>query len=164
MLRHRARPPASKAVAGLRLESRMEEGTMGVKRYLTASLVIAAVAMVWNGLLHLVVLRGANAAIAHLLRADMAPRLWLSVAATAGLVCLFVLGYGRFARDGTLREGVVYGLFFAAVAGLLGDVNQYVLYPIPGSLAVMWFAGGVIEFALYGALVSRVYPVARKRS
>jgi hypothetical protein len=60
-------------------------------------------------------------------------------------------------------EGIVYGLFFAAVAGLLVDVNQYVLYPIPGSLAWTWFAGGVVEFCLYGALVSWLYPVARTR-
>jgi hypothetical protein len=137
---------------------------MKVKRFLLASLVIFGAAMVWNGLLHLVVLRGANAAIAHLIRPDIADRKWLSIVATALLVCLFVLGYGRFARNGTLGEGVVYGLSFAAVAGLLVDVNQYVLYPIPGSLVARWFAAGVIEFALYGVLVSVLFPVAGKGS
>jgi hypothetical protein len=133
---------------------------MSVKRFLLASLVIFAIGMAWGALVHLVLLRSANAAIAHLLRPDIAARMWLSIVASAGFAMLFVLGYLRFARKGTVAEGVVYGLFFAAVAGLLVDVNQYVLYPIPGSLALTWFIGGLVEFSLYGALVSWLYPVA----
>ncbi|MCJ7442241.1 MAG: hypothetical protein MUO25_11800 [Thermoanaerobaculaceae bacterium] len=136
---------------------------MSIKRFLLVSLAIFAVGMVWGGLVHLVVLREANAAIAHLLRPDMAGKMWMSIVASAGFALLFVLGYGRFARKGTVGEGVLYGLFFAAVAGLLVDVNQYVLYPIQGSLACTWFAAGAVEFSLYGALVAWLYPVARAR-
>lgn len=136
---------------------------MSVKRFLLVSLVVFVVGMAWGGLVHLVLLREANAAIAHLMRPDVAAKMWMSIVASAGFAALFVLGYGRFARKGTVGEGMVYGLFFAAVAGLLVDVNQYVLYPIPGSLAWTWFAGGVVEFCLYGALVSWLYPVARER-
>jgi hypothetical protein len=99
-------------------------------------------------LVHLVLLREANAAIAHLVCPDMAGKMWMSILAMAGFVCLFVLGYGRFARKGTVGEGVACGLYLAAVAGLSVDVNQYVLYPIPGSLAWTWFAGGVVEFCV----------------
>ena len=137
---------------------------MGIRRFLLVSLAIFAVGMLWGGLVHLVVLREANAAIAHLVRPDMAGKMWMSIVASAGFALLFVLGYGRFAQKGTVGEGIVYGLFFAAVAGLLVDVNQYVLYPIPGSLAWRWFAGGVVEFCLYGALVARLYPVAETRA
>lgn len=136
---------------------------MGIRRFLLASVVIFALGMAWGGFVHLVLLRDANAAIAHLMRPDMAAKMWMSIVGMAGFVCLFVLGYGRFARKGTVGEGIVYGLFFAAVAGLLVDVNQYVLYPIPGFLAWTWFAGGVVEFCLYGAVVSWLYPVARTR-
>jgi len=137
---------------------------MSIKRFLLVSLAIFAVGMVWGGLVHLVVLREANAAIAHLLRPDMAGKMWMSIVASAGFALLFVLGYGRFARKGTVGEGVLYGLFFAAVAGLLVDVNQYVLYPIPGSLACTWFAAGAVEFSLYGALVAWLHPIGRTRA
>ena len=136
---------------------------MGIRRFLRASLVIFVVGMVWGGLVQLVLLREGNAAIAHLMRPDMAAKMWMSIVAMAGFVCLFVFGYARFARTGTVGEGILYGLFFAVVAGLLVDVNQYVLYPIPGSLAWTWFAAGVVEFCLYGALVSRLYAVGRPR-
>ena len=135
---------------------------MNTKRFLLASATIFVVGVLWGVLIHLVLLREANAAIAHILRPDAAGKMWLSVIAMAGFVCLFVVGYGRFARKGTLGEGILYGLFFAAVAGLLVDVNQYVLYPIPGALAWTWFAAGAVEFGLYGALVSWLCPVARE--
>lgn len=136
---------------------------MSIKRFLLASLAVFAVGMVWGGFVHLVLLREANAAIAHLMRPDLAGKVWMSILASAGFALLFVLGYSRFARRGTVGEGIVYGAFFAAVAGLLVDVNQYVLYPIPGWLACTWSLAGLVEFGLYGALVSWLYPVTSGR-
>ncbi|MCU0292471.1 MAG: hypothetical protein MUF10_10880 [Thermoanaerobaculaceae bacterium] len=127
-------------------------------RFLLASVVLFLVALAWNAFVHLVVLRAANASVAHLRRPDLADTMWLSLLLTAGIVMLFVWGYGRFARDGSLREGLVWGLFFALLAGLLVDLNQYVLFPIPGVVALQWFAGGLLEFLLYGALVTRLAP------
>jgi hypothetical protein len=45
----------------------------------------------------------------------------------------------------------------AALAGLLVDVNQYVLYPLPASVVVQWFVAGALELVLYGILVTRLY-------
>ena len=81
------------------------------------------------------------------MRPDLAGKMWMSVVASVGFALLFVLGYSRFARRGTVGEGIVYGAFFAAVAGLLVDVNQYVLYPIPGTLACTWFLAGISSLA-----------------
>ncbi len=52
-------------------------------------------------------------------------------------------------------------MFFALVAGALVDLNQYVLFPIPASVALQWFAAGLIEFTCYGAIVSRLLPARR---
>jgi hypothetical protein len=76
------------------------------------------------------------------------------------MVVLFVWGYSRFARVGSVREALGYGVFFALFAGVLVDLNQYVLFPIPGWLAVLWFLGGLVEFIVYGIILSRFFPVA----
>jgi hypothetical protein len=68
------------------------------------------------------------------------------------------------ARRGTWREGLRHGLFFAALAGLLVNLNQYLLYPIPASLALAWFGFGVLEFCGYGLLTSWLYPIRRQPS
>ena len=77
----------------------------------------------------------------------------------------FLVGYRRFARSGSVREAAGYGLVFALVAGVLVDLNQYVLFPIPGRLTCLWFLGGVVEFTLYGVILRWVEPlVTRERS
>jgi hypothetical protein len=129
---------------------------MRTKRFLLACGVLLVVAIVWNGFLHLVVLRAADASVQHLRRPDLAEKSWLGVLLTIGVISAFVWGYGRVARSGSWREGLGYGLFFAAVAGLLVDLNQYMLFPIPALVALQWFAGGVVEFCLYGVIVARL--------
>jgi hypothetical protein len=133
---------------------------MRVKRFVLACLVLFVVAIAWNGFVHLVLLRSADAVVRHLYRPDLAERMWLSLLVTAGMVILFVWGYSRFARVGSAREAVGYGTFFALLAGILVDLNQYVLFPIPGWLALLWFVGGLAEFIVYGIIVSRLYPPA----
>ena len=126
------------------------------RRIVVAAPVLFVVALAWNAFLHLVVLRGVNASAQHLRRTDFADKAWLSLLMTLGLVTMFVWGYARVARTGTMREGFRYGLYFALLAGLLVDLNQYVLFPIPGAVAALWFLGGLVEFSLYGVLVSRI--------
>ena len=103
---------------------------MRARRFLLTSVVLICVAIAWNALVHLVVFREANASVQHLRRPDIAEKAWLSLVLTAGIVMAFVWAYGRCARTGSLREGLGYGVFFAALAGLLVDLNQYVLFPL----------------------------------
>jgi hypothetical protein len=131
---------------------------MRARRFFLTSGVLLLVALAWNAFVHLVVLRSANASVQHLRRADLPEKAWLSLVLTAGIVMVFTWGYGRYARDGSMREGLGYGLFFALLAGLLVDLNQYVLFPIPAAVAAQWFLGGLVEFSLYGIIVARLCP------
>jgi hypothetical protein len=131
---------------------------MRARRFFLTSGVLLLVALGWNAFVHLVVLRAANASVLHLRRTDLSQKTWLALLLTAGIVMVFTWGYGRYARNGSLREGLGYGLFFALLAGLLVDLNQYVLFPIPAAVAAQWFLGGLVEFSLYGIIVSRLYP------
>ncbi|MBZ0111899.1 MAG: hypothetical protein K8J08_05530 [Thermoanaerobaculia bacterium] len=131
-----------------------------MKRFILASLALFFVALAWNGLVHLVLLKGADAAVEGLFRDDLGERWWLSLLLTLGLVSLFVAGYARFSRSGTLGESVTFGLFFGLLVVLLVDVNQYLLYPLPASLVAKWSFFGLLEFLLYGLLVRWLYPVA----
>lgn len=131
---------------------------MRIRRFALTCFVLLAVAIAWNAFLHLVVLRAANASVQHLRRPDLADKGWLSLLLTAGIVAIFVWGYARVARTGSVREGLGYGLSFALLAGLLVDLNQYVLFPIPAAVAAQWFAGGLVEFSLYGIIAARLNP------
>ena len=129
-------------------------------RFAVASAAIFLLALLWNSVVHLVVLREANASVQHLRRASATWQVWLALALTAAMACTFVSGYILSARTGTAREGLGYGVFFGVVAGLLVDLNQFVMFPIPATVALQWFAAGFLEFALYGLLVTRLYPLS----
>jgi hypothetical protein len=133
------------------------------RRYFLNCFALIVVALAWNGLLHFVLLREAHAAVQHLLRPDFRQKAWISLIVTAGMIALFVWGYGRFVRDGSLAEGARYALFFGLVTGFLVDLNQFVLYPIPGWVAALWFAGGLAEFQLYALLLTKLLPPVVRR-
>lgn len=135
---------------------------MNYSRLITTSVAVFVFALLWNSVVHGVILREANAVLEGITRASGDRNMALALLLTAGLAFLFVWSYARVARRGTVREGLVHGLFFAALAGLLVNLNQYILYPVPASLALTWFIFGVFEFCGYGILTSWLYPV-RKR-
>jgi hypothetical protein len=87
----------------------------------------------------------------------MKDKLWLSLFMALIIIMIFVFGYARISSKGTILEGALYGFVFGITAGLLVDVNQYILYPLPESLVIKWFLFGVLEFTIYGVLVSRLY-------
>ncbi len=132
---------------------------MNVKRFFLAALVIVIFALLWNGIVHLVILRGADAVLNAIGRPESGRSLWLSLLSTVLIAVLFVWSYVRCARRGTMQEGFIHGLFFGILAGVLVDLNQYILYPVPGPLAISWFGFGLIEFCIYGIVVSRLYPI-----
>lgn len=132
-----------------------------VKRFLLTWAALLATALVWNGLLHGVVLREVDASVRHLWRTDLESMNWLGVAMTAALGALFISGWRRWRRTGSWREGLGYGLFFGVVAGLFVDLDQYILFPLPGAVVALWFLGGLVEFSLYGVVVRWLCPPAR---
>jgi hypothetical protein len=133
-----------------------------MKRSLLATAVLSLFALAWNACVHLFVLADLDASVRHLRRSDFAEKAWLSILLTVGIVLAFVLGYRRIVRTGTVREAVAYGAGFGALAGLLVDLNQYVLYPLPGRVAAAWFAFGLAEFVCYGLIARLLLPLRRR--
>ena len=132
---------------------------MNIKRFILASSVIFVFAIAWNGLVHLVILREADSVLSAIGRPESQRNMYLSLFVTIILSMLFVWSYSRCAKHGSIMDGLIHGIFFGILAGVLVDLNQYILYPIPASLALCWFSFGMIEFCIYGILVSKLYPL-----
>lgn len=132
---------------------------MNYKRFYISVICIFCFAIIWNGIVHMVILREADSILNTIGRPEAERNLWLSLLGTIVLSVLFVLSYARFAKQGNLKEGIIHGLFFGLLAGVLVDLNQYVLYPVPGLLAFKWFIFGLCEFCIYGIIVSKLYPL-----
>lgn len=134
---------------------------MNWKRIVAATALIFFVALLWNGMVHMVILKEANAAIEPVARPAAERSLPLSLLLTATLAFLFVWSYAAWRREGGIRQGIAHGLFFAILLGVVVDLNQYVLYPLPPSLPAKWFAFSLVEFVLYGLLVGIIVRGSR---
>lgn len=135
---------------------------MNLKRTACAVLATFMTTMVWGVFYHLVLMKDADLEIRHLYRPDMSDKMWLSTLGVLGICIFFVLGYVLCARKGTVREGMIYGLCFGVLGILLVDVNQYVLYPIPGLLILKWAFGGLVEFVLNGIWASLICGTVKR--
>ncbi len=132
---------------------------MNAKRFVYACLAILFFALLWNGIVHMVVLREANIVLEKIARPAAERSVVLGLLVTVGIVVLFVYSYSAFVRTAGIRHALVHGAFFGLLAGVLVDLNQFFLYPIPGSLALTWFLFGFVEFCIYGALAAWIYPL-----
>jgi hypothetical protein len=138
------------------LRLKPEVVAMKLRKQVVAALVLTGVGLAWNGVLHLFVLRAIEEPARQLFRRDLSAA--QSVLLTVAIMVLFVFGYSRFRRTGGRGEGARYGFFFGLLAGVLVDGNQYILYPLPGEIALLWFCGGLLEFTVYGVIVSALVP------
>jgi hypothetical protein len=142
------------------LRSRMTEASKTMaRRFVLTVGAIVLFALVWNGIVHGLALQEAEAAIAGLIRPAEDRSLPLALLLTAGVGVMFVGSHAWLVRPHGLGQGLVHGAWFGVLAGLLVDLNQYLLYPIPGFLAGCWFLSGVFEFCGYGLIAAWLYPV-----
>jgi len=63
---------------------------VGIKRSILSVVLIFVVAMIWNGLFHMVIIAEQNEMIASLRRPDMSERMLLSLFITLGMATLFL--------------------------------------------------------------------------
>ena len=134
------------------------------KKFVISGFIVFMVSLLYNGLVHGVLLKSSYDPIRHLLRDDMNQKMPLSLVATLAISYLFVLNFTKWSKGKGIKEGIVYGIFFALLIGLFVDVNQYVMYPLPAHIAAEWFVSGMIEFVLNGIILSLIYKKAKEEN
>lgn len=92
---------------------------MNLKKSVISIILVFIVAMVWNGLYHMIFIAEQNALISGLRRPDISEKMFLSLFITITMTILFVVSYSKWLRKGTLYESIIHGLFFSILAGVL---------------------------------------------
>ena len=121
--------------------------------------VVFLVMQVFGYLVHEVGLSDTYASLASVFRpqAEMEGMMWMMMVGSVFsllLFCyIFTLGYeGKGVMEG-IRYGTLMGLFFSIPT----SVDSYVVYPITGELAAIWFVTGVVGFVIAGAVFAAIY-------
>ena len=130
---------------------------MNIKRFIIAVIAVFVTFQVLDFIIHGQILSQEYRSLSQVWRPDMMSKMWIMVITSLIMSILFVYvfikGYEKKGILEGLRYGLIIGLFMIGV----GSFNQYVVYPVPFSLAVKWFIFGMIEFTVAGIIVSAIY-------
>ncbi len=133
---------------------------MNIKRYLLASVAVFILFQITGYIIHGVLLMKTYESLPSLWRPDMMSLMWAMYITSAVYSLMFVYIYTKWRKTGGITEGLVFGIVIALFMNVVGIGNQYVVYPIPFSLAIQWFIYGTIEILIAGILAALVYKPA----
>ena len=132
---------------------------MNWKKILIAFIVVYIVGMIYNYLVHGMLLAGSYQALDSVWRpqADMQKLMWVNFITgtfiSFFLVYIFVKGYeGR-----GIMEGVRYGIVMWAFVSIPMSFGQYMVYPLPYSLIWKWLISDLIIFVITGVILALIY-------
>jgi len=135
---------------------------MNVRRFVIASIVVAIAAFLTDGLIHQVLLKGAYENLTGLTatKEQMDKWFWLFILGRIAfgflLARVFVWGYSN--------KGITEGIRFGFLMGLLVWVPLFCVYvtflPYPKAIDIGEPFAGVIQFLIYGVLLSLIYKPA----
>ena len=130
---------------------------MNIKRYFLAVLAVLVTIIVTNIIIHSFILMDTYTTLKQIWRPDMMDLMWIMYVTDIALAFLFVYIFTKGYENKGVLEGVRYGLIMGLLLDGLGSFGQYMVYPVPLSLAAQWFVYGVIRFVLLGIIVALIY-------
>ena len=133
----------------------------GFPAFLAAFVFIFLFEFVWHGML----MKSAYMETATLWRAeaDFNSHFWMLILGHAVIAFAFTGLYVSKVGINSAATGLGYGI----VIGILcagGDLIRFAVQPLTIKILWMWIAGGILEFAIVGAIVGAIYKPAGSAS
>lgn len=137
---------------------------MNRKRWIAASLCAFAAVTLLEMFAHGVVLGGAYRATASVWRPIEAMNRLLPLGMLSTLIASFVLYYiyhrGYEGRGGRLAEGLRFGLVMGLFTAVPMAAWSYATIPMTGTIAIGWFAIGMVDMLVAGAIIALIHRPA----
>ncbi|OGS25307.1 MAG: hypothetical protein A2314_00835 [Elusimicrobia bacterium RIFOXYB2_FULL_50_12] len=130
---------------------------MNIKRFVSASISVFLSFQVLDGIIHNFLLSSAYEALNTIWRPDMMEKIWIIFLTSFIFSFLFVYIFIKGYEGKGIKEGIRYGILIGLLMNIAGIFNQYVVYPIPFSLAAQWFVYGTFEIVVCGIVASLIY-------
>ncbi len=120
---------------------------------------VFVVMQVFGYLIHGVGLSETYQSLASVFRpkAEMDSMMWMMMAGGAVSLLLFCHIFTLGHEGKGVMEGVRYGTLIGVFVSIPMSVDHYVIYPLTGELAVIWFVSGVVGFVISGAVFAAIY-------
>lgn len=137
---------------------------MSKGRWILTSIVVAAVIAALNAIFHGNLLSGTYETTAALWRTEavmarLMPYGWLVTLITSVLL-VYIFHKGYEGKGSKVAEGLRFGLIIGLFTALPMSVWSYVMIPMTVALAAAWFAIGMVDMLVAGAVVGLLYKRA----
>ena len=130
---------------------------MNWKKLLIAFAVAFVVSMIYNFVVHEMILSATYQELQHLWRPDMDSKMWIGIVTGLIYVFFFVYIFVRGYENRGILEGVRYGLVIWAFVCIPAYYGQYMIYDLPYSLVLKWVIFELISMVLMGIVVALIY-------
>ena len=132
---------------------------MNWKKIIIAFIVVYVVGMIYNYLVHGVLLMGSYAAIESVWRPqeDMNRLMWINFITGAFISFFLVYIFAKGHEGRGIMEGVRYGLVMWAFVSIPASFGQYMVYPLPYGLVWKWLIADIVIFVICGIILSLIY-------
>ena len=137
----------------------MTNKALSNKTFWIGWIVVFVVMQAYGYLVHEVGLSETYQSLASIFRPqeEMASMMWMMMVGGVFSLLLFcyIFTWGHEGKG--VMEGVRYGALIGVFASIISAVDSYVIYPLTGELAVIWFVTGVVAFIISGAVFAAIY-------
>ena len=130
---------------------------MNKKNYIIASIAVFVANQVTDPIIHIFLLSKSYQVLSHIWRPDMESKMWIMTMGSLVFAFLFVLIFTKGYEGKGLLEGIRFGLLLGVLMSGVTILQQYVVYPVPFSLAVQWCVYGIVQYLIYGTIAAFLY-------
>lgn len=137
---------------------------MDKKRWILTAIVVFVVVSALEWFFHSVCLGGIYSLTSYLWRPEAEMTKLLPYGLVANLIVSFILVYiyhkGYEGKGSRLAEGLRFGLIIGLFTAIPMSVWSYVVFPMAFVFPAAWFAIGMIEMLVAGAIIGLLYKRA----
>lgn len=135
---------------------------MTIKRWLAAGAAVVGVLFVTDFVIHGVLMKSAYEATAAVWRPmpemqGLMWTMWVLYLINATLLPFFYFK-GFEPQKGRVGQGLRFGALMGLLMSTGMSLGTYFMVPIPVSMAVSWFVGGMVQFLLTGIVIALIVP------
>ena len=121
---------------------------------------VFVVFQVMGYLVHSVLLADTYETLAAVFRPELAGIMWMMMLGQAAYLLVFCYIFTIGHEGKGIAEGVRYGALMGLFLSIPMAVDQYVVFPISGNLAIMWFVSSLVFLIVCGAVFAAIYKPA----
>ena len=130
---------------------------MNIKRFVSASIAVFVLIQAIDWLVHGVLLAEWYQELQSMWRPDMMNLMWIMTIGSLFFAFMFVFIFTKGYEGKGVLEGARYGLLVGLLIYVSGMMGQYVMYPIPLGMAIIWLGYGIAEMVIAGVVAAAIY-------